>query len=172
MNSRELSEEDVRDPAPLIAELYKINCETERPSSHPPKTVSRDPHLRLRRTLTPASDQFKGLVDGEVHFLVHGSKGRRTPLLFSWEGDDFQMDAYVFGAEEKNATRRILCLHGVSPASGSRERWHQLGERMAALDKDLCFVALDWYALSLSLSLSVYISHLSCFCFCFCFCFC
>jgi hypothetical protein len=109
---------------PLIAALYKANTEVIMPSEGPAQTLTRDPHLRLRRTLTPASP-IKGMKDEEAQFLITGSTGERVPLKFSWGGNDFQMDGYVWGAPEASATERIVCCHGVTPGI-SRTRFHQV----------------------------------------------
>jgi len=135
----------VRDAKDAVVALYEFSIEeTEHPSAGEPFTVARDPHLRLRRTLTPPSP-VKGLIEPEASFQISGSSGRRVLLSFSWRGLDFQMDSYVWGADETAAQRRIVALHGVSPSSSSRARYHQTGERLTALDPHLRFVALDWY---------------------------
>ena len=131
---------------PLLAALYALNSEIEAPSEGDAVRVTRDPHLRLRRTFTPASP-VQGLMDKECRFIIHGSSGTRVPLFFSWEGNDFQMDAYVWGADEENATHRVLAIHGVMPDAPTRTRFHQLGERLAASSTGVRFVALDWHSI-------------------------
>ena len=140
-------ERTVRDAKDAVAALYDFSTEeTEYPSEGEPFTVARDPHLRLRRTLTPASP-VKGIMEAEASFQVSGSSGRRVLLSFSWRGLDFQMESYAWGADEAAAQRRVVAVHGVSPSMSSRGRYHQTGERLTALDPHLRFVALDWYVL-------------------------
>eukprot|EP01047_Picozoa_sp_COSAG01_P083750 COSAG01_NODE_17662_length_1133_cov_1.137331_2_plen_173_part_00 len=126
--------------AELIAELFKHDTEVEVPSEGPAVTVKKDAHLRLRRTLTPASAQ-RGMKDEEAGFLITGSTGRRTSLKFSWNGNDFQMDGYIWGATEAATTHRIVACHGVTPGI-SRTRFHQLGERLTACCAGVRFCAL------------------------------
>jgi hypothetical protein len=130
----------------LIAELYKANLEVVQPSAGPPETVKRDPHLRLRRTLTPASS-ISGLKKyKDAQFMIQGSTGKRIQLTFSVLGHAFHMDAYVWGASEEEAERRIVTLHGISPGV-SRTRWHSLGERIGNTMPKTRFVALDWHSI-------------------------
>ena len=129
----------------LIAALYKANTEVIQSSEGPAITVTRDPHLRLRRTLTPASP-ISGLKKvKDAQFMITGSTGKRINLTFSVLGHSFQMDAYVWGAEERDAKRRMIALHGVTPGI-SRTRWHKLGERLGAMES-VRFVALDWHSI-------------------------
>ena len=137
----------VRDAKDAVAALYEFSIEeTEHPSAGEPFTVARDPHLRLRRTLTPPSP-VKGMIEPEASFQVSGSSGRRVLLSFSWRGLDFQMESYVWGADEAAAQRRIVAVGGISPATSSRARFFQTGERLTALDPHLRFAVLDWYVI-------------------------
>ena len=137
-------ERTVRDAKDAVAALYDFSTEeTEYPSEGEPFTVARDPHLRLRRTLTPASP-VKGIMEAEASFQVSGSSGRRVLLSFSWRGLDFQMESYAWGADEAAAQRRVVAVHGVTP-SLSRTRFHQTAERLTALDPHLRVVVIDWY---------------------------
>jgi len=130
----------------LIAALYKANTEVVQPSEGPPVTVKCDPHLRLRRTLTPSSP-IKGLKKyNEAQFMVEGSTGKRINLTFSALGNKFQMDAYVWGAEEHEAEQRMVTLHGISPGV-SRTRWHALGHCIGKNMSKMRFVALDWHSI-------------------------
>ena len=129
----------------LIAALFKANTEVEEPSEGPARTVTRDPHLRLRRTLTPSSP-FKGIKGEEAQFMVGGSSGKRVSLAFSWGGDDFQMDAYVWGADEANAEHRFVACHGVTPGisqphsiPSARRAPRRHGQRRAFLCVGLAF---------------------------------
>jgi hypothetical protein len=130
----------------LIAALFKADTEVVQPSEGPPMTVKRDPHLRLRRTLTPSSP-VRGLKKyTEAQFMIQGSSGKRIKLFFSALGDSFQMDAYVWGAKEDEAEQRMVAVHGISPGV-SRTRWHSLGERIGKTMNKTRFVALDWHSI-------------------------
>jgi hypothetical protein len=135
--------------ADLIAALYKCNKELIQPSEGPAVEVTRDPHLRLRRTLTPSLN--KGIKKyHEAQFLITDSTGMRINLSFSALGRDFHMDAYVWGASEQEAEIRMVGLHGISPGV-SRTRWHTLGEKLtAAFPNKVRFVALDWHSIDRS----------------------
>lgn len=82
----------------------------------------------------------------EAQFMIEGSTGNRTPLLFSALGNDFCMDAYVWGVDEQDAKIRMVSVHGVSPGV-SRTRWHPLGERLSKEVEGVRFVALDWHSI-------------------------
>lgn len=129
----------------LIAELHKIDSEVIVPSEGEPFVEKRDPHLRLRRTLTPPS-KFKGCSPEEAQFMIPGSAGERVSLSFSCFGQDFLCDGYFFGTSEEKATKRIFAVHGVTPGI-SRTRWHALGERLAKQDPGVRFCAIDWHSL-------------------------
>ena len=130
----------------LIAALFKANMEVVQPSDGLPVTVKNDPHLRLRRTLTPSSS-IRGLKKyNEAQFMIQNSSGKRINLTFSALGHSFQMDAYVWGAEEDEAELRMVAVHGISPGV-SRTRWHSLGDRIGKTMKNSRFVALDWHSI-------------------------
>lgn len=130
----------------LIAALYEANLEVEQPSQGPQVTVKRDPHLRLRRTLTPASS-ISGLKKyKDAQFMIQGSTGNRIQLSFSVLGHSFYMDAYAWGAAEEEAAQRVVTIHGMSPGA-SRTRWHSLGERIGKSMPKTRFVALDWHSI-------------------------
>ena len=129
----------------LIAELHKIDSEVVVPSEGEPFVEKRDPHLRLRRTLTPPS-KFKGCSAEEAQFMISGSAGERVSLSFSCFGQDFVCDGYFFGTSEEKAAKRIFAVHGVTPGI-SRMRWHSLGEGLAKQDPDVRYCAIDWHSL-------------------------
>ena len=120
-----------------------------KPSDGPAFTVFRDPHLRLRRTLTPRDVRYPGLYDDEAQYLVSTATettGRREKIEFSVGGDEFQMDVYTWGPAEEAAVRRVVAVHGGTPGI-SRTRFHRLGERLASLDPGCRFVAIDWHSI-------------------------
>jgi len=136
----------------LIEKLHRANLEIVQQSDSAPLAVENDPHLRLRRTLTPSANQGLSRYN-EAQFMIQGSTGKRVPLFFSVTGLDgtdgsldFTMDAYVWGASEETAERRLVALHGIS-AGVSRTRWHSLGERLAKSRPTARFVALDWHSI-------------------------
>ena len=136
----------------LISELNKLNSEVIKSASGgSPFVVSRDPHLRLRRTLTPPSP-YKGFSDDEAQFLISTTDSlslaaaERISLSFSCFGEDFVCDGYFWGACEENATKRIFAVHG-SGACISRTRWHPLGDRLTKEDEGIRFCAIDWHSI-------------------------
>jgi hypothetical protein len=144
----------------LITELNKLNSEVIVPSEGSPYVESRDPHLRLRRTLTPFDPlkYKKGMSDEEAQFMIHNSTGERVSLSFSCFNEDFICDGYFWGVSEENATKRIFAVHGVTPGI-SRTRWHSLGERLTMTkeedeeddedddNKSIRFCAIDWHSI-------------------------
>ena len=110
--------------------------------------MRRDPHLRLRRTLTPSVGGGRPGADKvEASFLVEGSSGQRQSLgPFTWDGNEFVMDGYFWGASEAAATHRIVALHGVTPGI-SRTRWHALGEKLTRENPSIRFCAVDWHSI-------------------------
>ena len=110
--------------------------------------MRQDPHLRLRRTLTPSVGGGRPGADKvEASFLIEGSSGQRQSLgPFTWDGNEFVMDGYFWGASEAAATHRIVALHGVTPGI-SRTRWHALGERLTRENSNIRFCALDWHSI-------------------------
>lgn len=140
------NESRLRRTRELIAALHEINSEVIVPSEGEPFVESRDPHLRLRRTLTPPSP-FRGCSDEEAQFMISGSAGHRVSLSFScFGGFDFVCDGYFFGCSEEKATKRIFAVHGVTPGI-SRTRWHALGKRLAKADPGVRFCAIDWHSI-------------------------
>jgi len=138
----------------LIEKLYHAKLEVL-----DQQTFTRDPHLRLRRTLTPRSHITGVKKYEEVQFVIHPTTARsRRSLPFqvpcSGENNnngtkEFYMDAYSWGASEEEATIRMVALHGMSPGV-SRERWHALGTRIQndpLLNRHIRFVALDWHSI-------------------------
>jgi len=134
----------------LISELNKLNSVVIKPSEGLPFVEARDPHLRLRRTLTLPS-KFKGLFDDESQFMIStadgSSSGERRSLSFSCFGEDFVCHGYFWGACEEKATKRIFAVHGITPAGLSRTRWHSLGDRLTQEDDTIRFCAIDWHSL-------------------------
>lgn len=133
----------------LIEQLCNAKLEVLQNSNGPPLTYERDPHLRLRRTMTPRSKVTGIQKYSEAQFVIHPTTGRRQTLQFDALGHTFLMDAYVWGASEGDATIRMVALHGISPTA-SRERWHNLGTRIAddaVLSKCVQFVSLDWHSI-------------------------
>ena len=144
-----------------MLQLYNISkTEVMTPSVGDAYTVTRDPHLRLRRTLAPSLDV--GLPKyAEAQFMLSKSEstGKRISLEFGVDFDGtrkyFTMDGYAFGASEQEATIRIVTLHGIS-SGVSRTRWHKLGERYNIIHKEssspkkVRFVALDWHSIDRS----------------------
>lgn len=140
------NESRLRRTRELIAALHDLDSEVIVPSEGEPFVESRDPHLRLRRTLTPPSP-FQGCSPEEAQFMISGSTGHRISLSFSCLGDyDFTCDGYFFGAREEEATKRIFAVHGLTPGI-SRTRWHALGERLAKADPGVRFCAIDWHSI-------------------------
>lgn len=154
-NSRPPTQARTQEKVPdIIRELYHSNIEVVQPSHGEPKLVANDPHLRLRRTLTPSLN--RGIKKyNEAQFMIQGSSGKRIQLSFSVEeldGQerlDFTMDAYVWGASESKATHRMVAIHGISPGV-SRTRWHSLGEKLTQANPGMRFVALDWHSIDRS----------------------
>jgi len=167
-----------------LHELSKVEYLT--PSFGDPYAVSRDPHLRLRRTLAPSANV--GIPKyAEAQFMLSREEttGRRVRLEFgvSFDGDDnggdanassrklFTMDGYAFGATEDKADVRVVALHGISPGV-SRTRWHRLGERYDAIagsssdgekkTKKVRFVALDWHSIDRSVDDGTNTEFLTC----------
>ena len=130
----------------LISELHKIDTEVIVPSEGEPFVEYRDPHLRLRRTLTPACSQYKGISSEEAQFMITDTTGERETMKFTFGKHTFQVDGYFWGASEAKATKRIIAIHGVTPGI-SRTRWHSLGERLVKDDSSIRFCALDWHSL-------------------------
>jgi hypothetical protein len=134
----------------LIEQLRQATIEVLQNSNGPPLTFHRDPHLRLRRTLTPRSAVTGIKKYSEAQFVIHPTTGQRRTLHFEALGKhEFLMDAYFWGASEQEATLRMVALHGISPTA-SRERWHALGHRIQQdpiLSKKVRFVALDWHSI-------------------------
>lgn len=132
----------------LIAALYEASSTEVVQLSQGPVSVKRDPHLRLRRTLTPSSPNVGLKKYKEAQFMIDDSTGKRINLTFFVLGQEFQMDAYVWGASEDEAEQRMVTLHGISPGV-SRTRWHTLGDRIGkSTNKNkLRFVALDWHSI-------------------------
>lgn len=151
----------------VIRALYDIGqSEFTTPSFGEAYPVSRDPHLRLRRTLTPSLNLGQpGPKYIEAQFMLskEETSGKRLSLEFgvSFGGKTtryFAMDAYAFGASEAEANVRVVTLHGMSPGA-SRTRWHSLGERYDVMTKmasapstkkRVRFVALDWHSIDRS----------------------
>ena len=137
----------------LISELNKLNSEVIKSASGgSPFVVSRDPHLRLRRTLTLPSP-YKGFSEDEAQFLISttdslslAAAAERISLSFSCFGEDFVCDGYFWGACEEKATKRIFAVHG-SGACISRTRWHPLGDRLTKEDDGIRFCAIDWHSI-------------------------
>jgi hypothetical protein len=135
----------------IIAKLRTATLEVLQNSNGPPLTFHRDPHLRLRRTLTPRS-AIPGIRKySEAQFVIHPTTGQRRTLHFHAleNNHEFLIDAYSWGASEQDATIRIVALHGISPTA-SRERWHALGHRIQqdpVLSQNVRLVALDWHSL-------------------------
>eukprot|EP00584_Thalassiosira_punctigera_P020463 CAMPEP_0172557748 /NCGR_PEP_ID=MMETSP1067-20121228/75042_1 /TAXON_ID=265564 ORGANISM="Thalassiosira punctigera, Strain Tpunct2005C2" /NCGR_SAMPLE_ID=MMETSP1067 /ASSEMBLY_ACC=CAM_ASM_000444 /LENGTH=264 /DNA_ID=CAMNT_0013346911 /DNA_START=90 /DNA_END=881 /DNA_ORIENTATION=+ len=135
------------------------------PSVGDAQFVPRDPHLRLRRTLTPSLN--KGIPRyAEAQFILSKSEtsGRRELIQFGVCFDNtigkkkhFTMDAYAWGTSEEEAQIRVVALHGISPGV-SRTRWHKNGELYnsakeipsASCSKKIRFVALDWHSIDRS----------------------
>jgi hypothetical protein len=141
----------------LIDKLHNATIEVLQNSNGPPLTFLRDPHLRLRRTLTPRSNVTGIPRYSEAQFVIHPTTGKRRTLNFetALEGGDeneFLMDAYFWGASEEEASVRLVACHGISPTA-SRDRWHALGMRIhqdPLLSKKVRFVALDWHSIDRS----------------------
>lgn len=138
----------------LIDKLHKATVEVLQNSNGPPLVYHLDPHLRLRRTLTPRS-KITGIPKySEAQFVIHPTTGKRRTLHFETAlngGDEreFLMDAYFWGATEEEATVRMVTCHGISPTA-SRERWHALGWRIQhdpVLSKKIRFVDMDWHSI-------------------------
>ena len=153
-----------------IQTLYNISQhEIMTPSVGDAYSVSRDPHLRLRRTLTPSLNV--GIPKyAEAQFMLSKEEtcGKRISLEFCVDFNNnatttkkkcnFTMDGYAFGAPESEANVRIVTLHGISPGV-SRIRWHKLGERYNTIYKEgnknrrkkkVRFVCLDWHSIDRS----------------------
>lgn len=143
----------------LIQQLYnRSRTEYLTPSAGDAYAVSRNPHLRLRRTLIPSVNL--GLPKyAEAQFMLskQETSGKRISLEFGVKLGNkkkyFTMDGYAFGASEDSADIRIVTLHGISPGV-SRTRWHTLGARYneisSSLKKKVRFVALDWHSIDKS----------------------
>jgi len=133
----------------LIAKLYRANRELVNTVEGTASYVENDPHLRLRRTLTPSLNVgIPGIP--EAQFMIQGSTGTRSRLNFSIANDHFCMDYYTWGASEEDATMRIIAIHDANPGI-NRARWHTLGDRLSRKDHDRTrFVALDWHSLDRS----------------------
>ena len=110
----------------VIRALYDIGqSEFTTPSFGEAYPVSRDPHLRLRRTLTPSLNLGQpGPKYIEAQFMLskEETSGKRLSLEFgvSFGGKTtsyFAMDAYEFGASEAEANVRVVTLHGMSPGA-------------------------------------------------------
>ena len=107
------NESRLRRTRELIAALHDLDSEVIVPSEGEPFVESRDPHLRLRRTLTPPSP-FQGCSPEEAQFMISGSTGQRVSLSFSCLGDyQFSCDGYFFGAREEEATKRIFAVQAL-----------------------------------------------------------
>lgn len=151
----------------LIRKLYDVSSsEFMTPSVGDPYSVKRDPHLRLRRTLTPSLNVgIPKYTEAQFMLSKADTTGKRMSLQFGVSLDDgkktnkkkyFTMDAYVFGAPEAEADIRVVTLHGISPGV-SRTRWHKLGARYddmqraaSSTSKKVRFVALDWHSIDRS----------------------
>ena len=152
----------------LIRSLYDVSLsEFLTPSLGDPYSVPRDPHLRLRRTLTPSLNVgIPKYAEAQFMLSKEETTGRRELLQFRVCFDDinggkgrkhFTMDAYVWGASEAEAQIRVVTLHGIS-AGVSRTRWHKLGELYGSAaetttsppSKKVRFVALDWHSIDRS----------------------
>ena len=140
-----------------IKSLYDLSSsEILTPSSGEYYSVPRDPHLRLRRTLTPSLNVGIPKYTEAQFMLSKGeTTGKRIKLHFGVNFDDddgditnkkqFTMDAYAWGASESEATVRIVTGHGIS-SGVSRLRWHKCGELYSSSTK-VRFVALDWHSI-------------------------
>lgn len=155
-------EQDERTQA-LIRALYVISQgEFMTPSFGEAYRVSRDPHLRLRRTLTPSLNVgIPKYAEAQFMLSKEETTGKRLSLEFGvplgGATRRFAMDAYAFGASEAEANVRVVTLHGISPGV-SRTRWHALGERYDVIARTAStssprrvrFVALDWHSIDRS----------------------
>lgn len=122
---------------------------TRRDREKTTEAISRDPHLRLRRTLTPSVGACgrPGVEQAEAQYLIEGSTGERRSMgPFSWKGETFIMDGYFWGSSEATARHRIVALHGVTPGV-SRTRWHALGEKLTRENPSIRFCAVDWHSI-------------------------
>jgi hypothetical protein len=160
-----------------IQTLYDISkSEVMTPSVGDAYSVPRDPHLRLRRTLTPSLNV--GIPKyAEAQFMLSKGEtsGKRISLEFSVHFDNetnkkyFTMDGYAFGASESEADVRIVTLHGIS-CGVSRTRWHKLGEKYnqilaeasSSKKKKVRFIALDWHSIDRSVDDDTNTEFLSC----------
>ena len=147
----------------VIRALYDISQgEFMTPSFGEACRVSRDPHLRLRRTLTPSLNVgIPKYAEAQFMLSKEETTGKRLSLEFGvpFGGATrrFAMDAYAFGASEAEANVRVVTLHGISPGV-SRTRWHALGERYDVIaraastssPRRVRFVALDWHSIDRS----------------------
>jgi hypothetical protein len=132
----------------LIQKLHNAQIEEVQNSDGTVHQYVRDPHLRLRRTLTPSLHTGMSKYN-ESQFCIHPTTGQRRTIQFTALGHDFFMDVYSWGASEDAATIRIFGLHGISPAV-SRTQWHPLGEQIQqdpTLSKTVRFVAIDWHSI-------------------------
>ena len=161
----------------VIRALHDISqSEFMTPSFGEAYPVSRDPHLRLRRTLTPSLNMgLPGPKYIEAQFMLskEDTSGKRMSLEFGvpFGGTTryFAMDAFAFGASEAEANVRVVTLHGMSPGA-SRTRWHSLGERYnviakmasASSTKRVRFVALDWHSIDRSVDDGANTEFLTC----------
>jgi hypothetical protein len=132
----------------LIKQLYNAKIEEVTNSNGTVEQHIRDPHLRLRRTLTPSLNIGMSKYN-ESQFIIHPTTGKRETIKFDALGETFNMDTYSWGASESDAKIRMFGLHGISPAV-SRIQWHPLGdeiEKDASLCKKVRFVAIDWHSI-------------------------
>ena len=157
MNSASKSQHDQTQA--LIQQLYNLSkSEYMTPSAGDAYAVTRNPHLRLRRTLIPSANSgIPKYAEAQFMLSKEETSGKRISLEFGVELDDkkkyFTMDGYAFGASEDSADIRIVTLHGVS-SGVSRTRWHTLGARYneinSSMKKKVRFVALDWHSIDRS----------------------
>ena len=113
----------------LIQQLYQAKIEEVTNSNGTiEEQYIRDPHLRLRRTLTPSLNTGMSKYN-ESQFIIHPTTGKRETIQFQAIGEEFYIDVYSWGASEKDATVRMFGLHGISPAA-SRIQWHSLGDEI------------------------------------------
>ncbi|KAL9188162.1 hypothetical protein ACHAXT_006540 [Thalassiosira profunda] len=150
----------------IIRSLHEISTsEYLTPSNGEPYLVSRDPHLRLRRTLAPSLNVgIPKYAEAQMMLSKEETTGKRTKLEFGARLDgprrEFTMDSYVWGASEAEAEVRMVTLHGISPGV-SRTRWHKLGERYSS-SKKVRFVALDWHSIDRSVDDENNVEYLTC----------
>lgn len=155
----------------IIQQLYNASkSEYMTPSTGDAYAVSRDPHLRLRRTLTPSLNVgIPKYAEAQFMLSKEETSGKRISLEFGVEFDGnmryFTMDAYAFGSSEADADVRIVTLHGIS-SGVSRTRWHSLGKRYnetnRSSNKKVRFIALDWHSIDRSVDDSCNAEFLTC----------